>query len=486
MRNSKGASLATAVPLPFAAPERRNRVLIAAILASALGFIDGSVLSIAMPALRDSLGATLAEATWVHNGYMLMLSAFILAGGALGDRLGLGRSFATGIACFVLASLFCALAQTPLQMIAARLVQGLGAALMVPGSLAVISRAYPRAERGRAIGLWAASSALTTALGPLLGGVLLSLGGPEAWRLIFAINLPLGGLAIWLILHNTRDPQRDAGQRVDYLGALLASAALFFIAFAFTEMQLSYALLGLALGALFIWHEARCSQPMLELGLFRSRDFSAINAATLLLYMGFNGVLFYLPMTLVAGWKLSELIVGLTFAPLSLFIALLSPPVGRLADRIGPRPLISGGALVAALGFAALSLSIGSQSFWLGILPATCLVGVGFALLVAPLSTAVVNAVPDDHAGAASGVSNAAARVAGLMGVAALGVAAQAGYKAAGGADSFGAFSASPGHGAAMASGFAWVGLLAAALALAGAVTAFAGMAPQASNSASQ
>ncbi|WP_298802285.1 MFS transporter [uncultured Lentibacter sp.] len=476
----------TVVPVSFVASDKRHLVLIAAILASALGFIDGSVLAIALPAIRESLGAGLAEAQWIYSGYMLMLSAFVLTGGALGDRLGLGRSFAGGIAGFVAASVLCALAQTPDQMIVARVLQGLGAAVMVPGSLAAITRAYPRAERGAAIGLWAASSSLTTALGPLLGGVFLSYGGAEAWRFIFAINLPLGALAIWLIVAHTRDTQRDATTKIDFTGGALASAALFFIAFAFTQAEPRYGLLGAAVFGVFLWHEARCPAPMIDVRLFRVRDFSAVNLATLLMWMGFQGVLFYLPMTLIAGWEQDALITSLTFAPMALFIALLSPRMGRLADRIGPKPLIAAGAGVTAFGFLALSVAIVSEQFFLGILPATSLVGLGLGLAVAPLTTAVVNSVPDDSAGTASGVNNAAARVAGLMGVATLGLLAEAGYRAAGGQDSFGAFSQSTAHGASMITGFQAVAYGAALFALLGAVVVWFGMGRQASSSASQ
>lgn len=474
------------MPVSFVAPEKRRLVLIAAILASALGFIDGSVLAIALPAMRESLGAGLAEAQWIYNGYMLMLSAFVLAGGALGDKLGLGRSFASGIAAFVAASLLCALAQTPEQMIAARVLQGLGAAVMVPGSLAAITRAYPRDERGGAIGLWAASSSLTTALGPLLGGAFLSYGGPEAWRFIFAINLPLGALAIWLIVANTRDTRTNRSTQIDIWGGGLASLAFFFIAFSFTQAEPLYGLTGLAVLCVFVWHEAHCPAPMIDIKLFKLRDFSAVNLATLLMWMGFQGVLFYLPMTLIAGWGQAALLTALSFTPMAIFIAVLSPRMGRLADRIGPRPLIAAGALVVASGFIGLSFGVTTGAFWLGILPATSLIGLGLGMAVAPLTTAVVNSVPDESAGTASGVNNAAARVAGLMGVASLGMIAQAGYLAAGGKDSFGAFSTDVTHGAAMIIGFQFVAYGAAFFAILGAVIVWLGMGAQASSSASQ
>lgn len=487
MQAQSQASQEQAVPVPFVAPHNRRWVLLAAILASALGFIDGSVIAIALPALRESLGAGLSEAQWIYNSYMLMLSGFLLAGGALGDKLGLGRSFAAGIAGFVLASLFCALAQTSEQMIAARAAQGLAAAVMVPGSLAVISRAYPRGERGAAIGLWAASSSLTTALGPALGGAFLSFGGPEAWRMIFAINLPLGALAVWLILAHTRDPAPEPNRRIDVLGGVLASLGFFLIAFAFTQATPLYGLAGAVVLAGFVAHELRTPAPMVEIRLFALRDFAAVNLATLCLWIGFQAVLFYLPMTLIAGWGQDALLSALTFAPMSLCIALFSPRMGRLADRFGPRPLITAGAVTIAAGFLALGVAVAAEAFWLGVLPATGFVGFGLALVVAPLTTAVVNAVPDAHAGTASGVNNAAARVAGLMGVASLGLVAQARYLAEGGRESFGAFSDSLGHAQAMIAGFQSLVLVCAAVALLAGAIIWLGMSrAQASSSASQ
>ncbi|MBU2982555.1 MFS transporter [Lentibacter algarum] len=485
MNRPERASHNTAVPVSFVPSDKRHFVLIAAVLASALGFIDSSVLAIALPAMRDSLGAGLAEAQWFHNGYMLTLSACILAGGALADKFGLSRSFRSGITLFVVASCICATAANPTQMIIARLLQGLGAALMVPGSLAVISRAYPPEERGKAIGLWAACSALTTALGPALGGLALSTGGPEAWRLIFAINLPLGGLAVWLVWQFTTDTKRDTTQQVDAIGACLATLSLFLIALGLTQESLLLTLSGLPVAAAFIFHERRCAAPMLDLTLFTNRDFSAVNLATFLLYFGFNGVLFYLPMTLITGWGQSPLLTSLTFAPLTVFIALLSAKAGALAGSIGPRPLISLGAIVASGGFALLSVAITTEQFFTGVLPATSVIGFGVGCVVAPLSTAVMGAAPDSHAGSASGINNAVARMAGLFGVAALGLAAQAGYLGVS-EGSFGAISSVASHKPAMISGFQAVTLLAALSAFLGALVAWFGLSPQASSSASQ
>lgn len=416
-------------------PQRRRRfVLIAAILASALGFIDGSVISIAIPAIRADIGATLSEAQWISNGYALMLSALILAGGALGDRIGLRRSFAAGIALFIVASLLCAAAPTPSLLIAARVVQGVGAAVMVPGSLAIIAKAYPKAERGRAIGIWAASSALTTALGPVIGGLALSSFDDSVWRWIFAINLPLGGIALYLLIMKVPPDEAAPHRRIDLGGALLATISLGAVALGLTllssEMKIAgfdapTVLIGggVVLILVFLIWEARHAEPMMELGLFSERTFSGANLATFFLYFALSAILFYLPMTLIAGWGVEESVVGFLFLPLSASIALLSGPVGKLSDRIGPRLPMTVGSLMVAAAFAGLGwlADTGIHEFWAGIFPMMIVMGLGMALVVSPLSIAVMTAIEDKDTGAASGINNAVSRIAGLVAVAALG-----------------------------------------------------------------
>jgi EmrB/QacA subfamily drug resistance transporter len=429
---------AAAVPLispvtngTFCSQSQRRFVLIAAILASALGFIDGSILAIAMPAIRVNLGANLAEAQWISNAYALTLSALILAGGAAGDRFGLRRAFVAGIALFIVASLACALAPNAVVLIAFRALQGIGAAIMVPGSLAIIAKAYPKKERGRAIGIWAAASALTTALGPVLGGLMLAWFGDAVWRAIFAINLPLGAIAIYLLLAKVpADPA--AGKRdLDPGGAVLATLAFGAVAYGLTAMsgegakQMAGASLvaGVLVLVGFVAWELRQRQPMIDISLFRNGAFACANLATFFLYFALSAILFYLPMLLIAGWGLSAGEVGFIFLPLSACIALLSGAVGRLSDRIGPRiPLAVGSALVA-IAFAGLSLltHAGVHRFWDGVFPAMVLMGLGMALVVSPLSTAVMTSVEDEDTGAASGINNAVSRVAGLVAVAAMG-----------------------------------------------------------------
>jgi MFS family permease len=481
--------------------DSRRPVLIAATLASAMGFIDGSVTAIAIPAIRDSLGATLAEAQWVNNAYMLALSALILAGGAAGDRHGVRAVLLAGIALFVAASMACAAAMTPGQLVAARLVQGIGAALMVPGSLALISQTFPPGMRARAIGTWASASALATALGPLAGGLVLSTGTPWAWRAIFAINLVLGGLAAWLLA--TRAPARRpaGGTPPDLAGALLATLALGALAWALTGPQdggaaqdggtaqdggaapdharlAGFGTLAVLAGLAFLWRQARARHPMMPLSLFRNRAFAAANLLTFFLYFALSAVVFFLPMTLVAGWNLRESQVALAFLPVTAAIALGSRPAGWLAARAGPALPVAAGAALVALGYGALAAGIGWRSFWGLVLPAQCLTGLGMALVVAPLSAAVMGAAADADAGAASGINNAVSRVAGLVAVAAMGALAASTYARAGGPSSFGAIldGGNAAHMAAIDAGFSAVAWTSAALAALAAVVAAAGL----------
>ncbi|MDX8435291.1 MFS transporter [Mesorhizobium abyssinicae] len=415
----------------FCPQAQRKFVLIAAILASALGFIDGSVLAIAMPALRENLGASLAEVQWISNAYALTLSALILAGGAAGDRFGLRRAFVTGIALFIAASLACALAPNAGVLIGFRAIQGIGAAIMVPGSLAIIAKAYPKKERGRAIGVWAAASALTTALGPVLGGLVLSTFGNGIWRAIFAINLPLGLISIYLLL--AKVPADDATEKrsLDLGGAGLATLAFGLLAYGLTSMsaegggQMSWPSIaaGLVLLVVFVFFERQHREPMIDLSLFRIGAFAGANLATFFLYFALSANLFYLPMLLIAGWGLSTAEVGFIFVPLSASIALLSGPVGQWSDKIGPRFPIAAGSLLVAFAFAGLALltHAGIHNFWTGTFPLMALMGLGMALVVSPLSTAIMTAVEDKDTGAASGINNAVSRIGGLIAVAAMG-----------------------------------------------------------------
>lgn len=389
-----------------------------------MGFIDSSVTAIALTSIRASLGGTLAAAEWVQGGYLLVLTSLILVGGAMSDRFGVVRVFQGGILAFVTSSLLCAMAPSMPLMIAARALQGMGAAFMVPGSMTLVSRAYGPQGRGRALGLWAAAATATTAGGPILGGLVLTLGGGEAWRAIFALNLPLGVSALWLLArHANPDPGRP-GTPVDLWGAGLATLGLGAMATALTEhgsLALPAACVALLAGAAFLLVEARLPAPMIRLGLFRDRSFSATNLATLLLYIGLNGVSFYLPMTAISAWHVSPLGVTAMFLPTSILIASFSARAGRLADRVGPGWPMAIGSLLVAVAYAGIACFAPQGQFWHQILPFSLITAVGLALLVAPLTAAAMAHAPEADQGAASGINNATARAAGLIAVALMG-----------------------------------------------------------------
>ncbi|MEO8882256.1 MAG: MFS transporter [Devosia sp.] len=426
-----GEGTAAAEGATFCPPTARIYVLVATILASAMGFIDGSVVSIAIPAIRADLGASLSDAQWVSNGYMLFMASLILIGGAAGDRFGLRRVFGFGIALFVVASLLCAAAPTPLFLIICRAIQGFGAAFMVPGSLALIAKAYPREQRGWAIGIWATAASLTTILGPVIGGALLSALGNWSWRLVFAINLPFGLVALGLLWFKVpTDPAAD-GRTLDWFGGLLITAALALIALGLTgeggdavpetSHILLYVGIGLVLVAAFLIWEMRTAAPMMPLRLFGIRAFSGANALTFVLYFSLAAISFYLPMTLIAGWGVTPALVSISFLPVGICLTLLSYVSGGLADRYGTAKLIAGGSLLVAIAFAGLALTAPLQNLWFGVLPLMTLFGIGMGFVVTPLSTAVMTSVPDGDTGTASGVNNAVARVAGLLAVAIMG-----------------------------------------------------------------
>lgn len=418
----------------FCPEEARPFVLVAAILASSMGFIDGSVVSLAMPAIRADLGASLVDAQWISNSYMLFLSALVLIGGVAGDVFGVRNIFAAGIAVFIFTSLICAAAPDAATLIVMRGAQGIGAALMVPGSLAIIAKAYPPQTRGRAIGRWAAFASLTTAFGPFIGGMMLSFGAEWMWRLIFAINVPIGLIALGMLLWRVPRDQPDAPRKVDVPGALLATVSLGLIAWGLTDFGVPVSarivspfvtlIAGTGLFALFLHWEQRAPAPMVKLELFRSRAFSGANLYTLILFLAFIAVLFFLPMILVAAWDKPEWEVSLATLPLSLAIALFSGAAGRLSDRIGPRMPLTVGAALVGLSYAGLALTMPLMLLWQVTVPIYLVGAAGMALLVSPLSAAVMLATPDADTGLASGVNNAVARAAGLIAVAALGAVA--------------------------------------------------------------
>lgn len=407
-------------------------VLVVAILGSTLGFIDGTIVAIIAPAIRADLSLSLVGLSWVVNGYTLVLTAFILVGGSAGDVYGRRKVFGLGIAIFALASLACAIAFSGGQLITARLVQGFGAALMVPSSLALIATYYPREERGRAVGIWAAASGVSAAIGPLLGGAMVDAFG---WRSTFYINLPLAAVTLWLLFARVPDDADLASQKVlDWPGAVLASLALGLIAFALTLMGegsdpgqvtttepallVGLIVAGLAASAAFLWRQKTALEPMMPLSIFAAPGFSTVNAATFLLYAALGGLLFFLPVTLLSAFAFSALSVGAVFLPFTIVMALMTPRVGTLVDRIGVRLPLAIGASIAGVSFWLTSVAAGTGSL-LMVGASMVVLGVGMALCIPPLSTAIINAVDDTQSGVASGVNNAVSRAGGLFAVAA-------------------------------------------------------------------
>lgn len=402
-------------------------VLPTAILGSSIAFIDSSVVNVALPAIRSDLEAGLGTMQWVVNGYMLTLASLILLGGSGGDRFGRRRVFMIGLTGFAAASLACGLAPSAPWLVAARLVQGAAAALLTPASLAIIGAAYRGEARGPAIGTWAAAGALTTALGPPLGGWLVDAVG---WRAIFFINLPIAAVALLLALKLPKDQTSESAEPLDGIGALLAFLALGLLSYGFIALGEgargtgAVALLAALPAAwLFIRREARAKAPMIPLDLFRNRTFSGANALTVLLYAALGGALFLLPFLLIQVHGYSAMMAGAAFLPFSVIMGAGSRWAGGLVERFGWRPPLVVGPVFTAAGFVLLAMSGSDPNYWSGFLPGLVVIGIGMTIAVPPLTTTVFDASPDEKSGTASGINNAAARAGSLVAVAALGLA---------------------------------------------------------------
>lgn len=411
------------------APAHRRMVLVACIVASSMGFIDGSALTVALPKLRADLGADFASVQWVLNGYVLALASLTLVGGALADLHGKSRMLAIGSALFGLTSIACALAPTVSWLIAARVAQGVSAALFIPASLALIGAVYPREERNRAIGIWAAASALTTAGGPVLGGWLTE---AFSWRLIFWINPPLSLITVVLLMAFAPSDQREP-RRFDIIGAGILAVSLAALAFALSEIgpgeggakpaaasgagiAIAAALGGIGLGLYGYW-EWVSDHPMTPPRLVQNRPFFGLNLATLMIYTGLSIMFFLVPFELIGRRGLTPIQVGLAFLPFTLGVGFLSRLFGGLADKTGARILLIVGALGAALSYVWLAFGQKADLIF-GVLAPMTLLGISFAVLVAPLTASVMSSVERSDEGLASGINNAASRVAQLGGVA--------------------------------------------------------------------
>ncbi|HEV2923694.1 MAG TPA: DHA2 family efflux MFS transporter permease subunit [Solirubrobacteraceae bacterium] len=412
----------------------KRLTLIATIMGSGIALLDGTVVNVALPTIQRSLGGGLAGEQWVSNSYLLTLGSLILIGGSLGDLFGERRIFALGVTGFGVASLLCAIAPSIGFLIGARALQGVASALLTPASLAVIVRTFPESERGAAIGSWTAWGTIAGVLGPLLGGELLAIG---SWRLIFLINIPfvIACTTLIMVVIPRAEPRTPGGRRIDVPGALLCAGGLGAFVFALIEQpRLGWSgvivplIAGIVLMGAFLAYESRARDPMLPLGLFRHRNFAAGNIETFSMYAGLSILFFFLVLFLQQVGGYTPLESGLVLLPITVVMFFTSKRFGALADRYGPRFFMGAGPLVGAAGLLLFQRVGAHVEFVTDVLPALLVFSVGLSMTVAPLTAAVLAGVDGSQAGIASGVNNAIARVAGLIGIAAVGAVVAASF----------------------------------------------------------
>lgn len=406
---------------------RQLFVLIATILGTAVAFLDGTIVNLALPHIGADLHANFAALQWIIDGYLLSLSALILLGGSLGDIFGRKKVYLIGLVGFGISSLLCALAPTATVLIVVRVLQGIFGALLTPGALAIINTNFPKELRGQAIGRWTAFGSLAIVVGPLAGGLILAVA---SWRWIFLINLPIILACIAFALPSIEESRDERPRRVDVPGASVAALALAGITYGLIQGPTSHwradalgaLLVGMVSAVYFVRLERSSQDPMVELKLFKSRNFTGSNLMTFAMYGALSGFTFALVIYLQTKMGYSSLAAGFSLLPVSVLMFFLAGRVGKLAGRFGPRLFMTVGPITSALGMASLYFLAPGNSYWLHVLPGAILFGVGLVLTVAPLTITVMSSVSDASSGIASGVNNAVARVAGLLVIAVLGL----------------------------------------------------------------
>jgi len=404
-------------------------VLLATILGSSMAFIDSTAMNVVIPVLQSELNATIPQVQWIMEAYALFMSSLMLLGGALGDKFGRKRIFAIGIIMFTGASIWCGLSPSTSQLIVARAFQGAGGALLIPGSLAIVNISFSDQRRGRAIGIWSGFTAITTTLGPILGGWLAQ---NHSWRYVFFINVPLALIVLGILYWRIPESKKANGEeKLDLWGSLLVTLGLGGIVFGlidsanvgFGHPKVVIPLIAGGLSLLgFLFYESRTSSPMLPINLFKSKTFSGGNFITLLFWAAWSGAIFFIPFNLIQLQGYSAAGAGLAFVPLVIVLFLFSPWAGGLVAKYGAKLLIIAGTILASIGFYLFTLPGIGGSYWTTFFPAITILGIGMAIIISPLTTAVMGSVELKESGVASGINNTMGRIAGLLAIAVMGV----------------------------------------------------------------